>query len=498
MKTKHLPWYKKLSVIITISLLPLGLLSGTSCTFLSHSDSTYTPKVINDGTGGAIAVYEEVKSSNERDFYAQRISPDGKTLWSGKGTLIGSNQSASYSFPVFDIAGDGTGGAIIGWPDLSPNQSQSTKHVTKIDSNGNILWRSDFAYFDQLISDGAGGAILAFDHPAGANTINNNDIPFVVTRIDSQGNYSWGQQGVTIQRRSYWSNSLEIISDGTNGIIAVWEEMESQHVGTTPNFQTTSRIMAQRVDAHGSLPWGSSGITLRTNPANVSMEEPYAVADGFGGAIVSWHQYPSGPMDNSSPEWVMQDICTQKIDSNGNILWPPNSVPLRIVMTAEQASPHTPLVVSDVTGGAIIMWEDLRNGLASIYAQKMDANGTTEWQTGGVKVCYMKSNSSFVWRQIAGDGSGGAVISCCFKEAGTGNQGILVQKLDAAGKNVWPNDGVVVTGGTTTRYFLTSDGQGGALVGWGNNNGSSEKSYLQKVGANGKSLWGAAGIKLGE
>jgi hypothetical protein len=145
MKTKHLPWYKKLSVIITISLLPLGLLSGISCTFLSHSDSTYTPKVINDGTGGAIAVYEEVKSSNERDFYAQRISPDGKTLWSGKGTLIGSNQSASYSFPVFDIAGDGTGGAIIGWPDFSPNQSQSTKQVTKIDSNGNILWRSDFA-----------------------------------------------------------------------------------------------------------------------------------------------------------------------------------------------------------------------------------------------------------------------------------------------------------------------------------------------------------------
>ena len=115
MKTKHIPWYKKLSVIITISLLSVGLLSGTSCTFLSHSESTYTPKVIYDGTGGAIAVYEEVKSSNERDFYAQRISPDGKTLWSDKGTLIGSSQSASYSFPVFDIVGDGTGGAIIGW-----------------------------------------------------------------------------------------------------------------------------------------------------------------------------------------------------------------------------------------------------------------------------------------------------------------------------------------------------------------------------------------------
>ena len=144
------------------------------------------------------------------------------------------------------------------------------------------------------------------------------------------------------------------------------------------------------------------------------------------------------------------------------------------------------------------MWEDIRNGLASIYAQRMDSSGASEWQTGGVKVCYVKSNSSFVWRQIAGDGLGGAVISCCFKEADTGNQGILVQKLDPAGKTAWPNNGVVVTGSTTTRYFLASDDQGGALVGWGIGNGSSEKSYLQRVGSNGKLLWGTAGIKLGD
>ena len=150
----------------------------------------------------------------------------------------------------------------------------------------------------------------------------------------------------------------------------------------------------------------------------------------------------------------MQDICAQKIDTNGNILWQPSGVPLQIVKTAEEASPHTPLVVSDGSGGAIIMWEDLRNGLASIYAQKMDSGGAAEWQIGGVKVCYVKSNSSFVWRQIAGDGSGGAVISCSF----TDNPGILVQKLNSDGSTVWPNNGVEVTGSKTTRYFLASDG----------------------------------------
>ena len=103
-------------------------------------------------------------------------------------------------------------------------------------------------------------------------------------------------------------------------------------------------------------------------------------------------------------------------------------------------------------------------------------------------------------RQIAGDGIGGAVISCSFKEAGTGKQGVLVQKLDSAGNTVWPNNGVVVTGSTTTRYFLTSDGQGGVLIAWGIGKGvfNQEKSYLQRVGSNGKLLWSTRGIELGE
>jgi hypothetical protein len=494
MNIKHISWHKTLPLIIGISLILVGLMLSTSCTIIIHSDSTYTPKVISDGTGGAIAVYEEVKSGNERDFYTQRISPDGKTLWGKEGTLMGSSQSESSSVPVFDIAGDGTGGALIAWPDLS----QNTRYVTKVDSQGNILWRRDFTHFDQLISDGTGGAIIAFDRPTGYDNSSNNDIPIVVTRIDSLGNYTWGQQGITIPRQGYWPNSLQVISDGANGVIAVWEEMESQAEATTPNFQHTCRIMAQRVNAKGDLSWGENGITLSTSPENITIEEPCATADGSGGVIVGWHQYPSGPTDNSSPEWVLQDICTQKIDSSGNIQWQPGSVPLQIVKIAAAASPHTPLAVSDGSGGVIIMWEDLRNGLASIYAQRMNSSGASEWQTGGVKVCYVKSNSSFVWRQIAGDGSGGAVISCCFKEADTGNQGVRVQKVDPAGNTVWPNNGVAVTGSATTRYFLAADDQGGALVGWGIGNGSSENSFLQRVGSDGKLLWGTAGIKLGD
>jgi len=89
------------------------------------------------------------------------------------------------------------------------------------------------------------------------------------------------------------------------------------------------------------------------------------------------------------------------------------------------------------------MWEDLRSGWQA-YISKNGFNGGSDWQTGGVKAVFVKSNSSNERRQIVVDGTGGAIISCIFKEAGTGKQGVIVQKLDSAGNTAWAANGVVV------------------------------------------------------
>jgi hypothetical protein len=474
---------------VALAILLSGLLLTTSCILLRHSDSWYTPKATGDGAGGAIVVYQDVKGS-QRDFYTQRISADGRNLWGDRGALIGSTQSESYGFPVFDIVADGTGGVVIAWPDLSPNQFRSTKYVTKVSSQGEVLWRRDFVSFDRLISDGAGGAIIAFDHSIGADVIGYDETSFVLVRIDSQGNCPWGIQGISTRRQRYWPSSLRVVSDGSGGVIAIWEEMEGQVVPTPPSATYTSRIKAQGIDAKGNALWGDNGIILSTNPENTIFDEPSIASDGSGGAIVAWHQYPSGKVVGGSPEWFLQDILVQRIDSEGKILWSVGGVPLGIVRAAELAGPHTPLVVSEGSGGAIVMWEDLRNGLVSIYAQKVTADGTPVWQAGGVKVLYVKSNASLAFRQIVADGQGGAIVSCLFNEAGR----ILVQKLDSSGETVWPSSGVVVPRGDTTNYCLSADGQGGAIVSWGV--GDPGKSYIQRVSPEGRLLWKDKGIRL--
>jgi hypothetical protein len=482
---------KMLGVVAFIILIIPALLMLTGCPL--HTDSLYGLKVTGDGTGGSIALYEDKLGGA---IYTQRIDSEGKTLWGEQGVLLGSSASESYSFFNFNIVSDGSGGAIVAWPDSSQNQFRPTSHLARIDTEGKVLWQRDFISFSYLISDGSGGAIIAFDYSAGID-ITGDEEDLTIVRIDSQGNYPWGLQGVTIPRSNYWPNSLQVISDGGSGAIVIWEEMQSQSGATPQNTEYSWRIMAQKIDDKGNMPWGANGLLLLTNPENINIEEPSATVDGSGGVIVAWHQYPSGRVEGGSPEWFIQDICVQRIDSTGDILWQTSGIPLEIVKTAEGASPHTPILVSDGSGGAIILWEDLRNGLASIYAQRVGPDGAMKWQAGGVQACYIKSNASLFFRQAVSDGLGGALVSCRFKEAGTDNKGILVQRLDSDGGVVWPSNGIVVTDSDTSGHFISSDGQGGVIVAWGVGKGmfNSEKAYVQRVSADGKLVWGN-GIRL--
>jgi len=98
------------------------------------------------------------------------------------------------------------------------------------------------------------------------------------------------------------------------------------------------------------------------------------------------------------------------VDAQGKFLWAHNGVPLGIT-EGGGGCPSNALVVSDGAGSAIVIWEDLRKGLMSMYAQKIDSDGSIKWQPGGEEVCYIKTNSSFWPRMAVSDGSGGAIVT---------------------------------------------------------------------------------------
>jgi len=462
------------------------VLFSIGCSCLLPSPTPYGPRVTGDGTGGAIAVYEIHQGSNQRAFYAQKIGSEGDALWGKKGVLVGSGYKNWDSFFDLHIINDDSGGAIIAWSAYPSRQQQIplAHYVTKVNSEGSILWQKEVRAVDHMISDGAGGAIIATDYSYDEETL-------FILKIDAEGNFPWGPEGVYVRREGYCDNTLGLASDGSGGAIIIWQERKGE-----PS-ERVSQIITQKIDTDGSLPWGQGGVLLYTTPEGVYSEEPKVISDGLGGGIALWMQVPEGIIEEGSPEALLSDIYAQRVDAQGNVLWAGNGVPLGITQ-GEGVCPSNALVVSDGAGGAIIIWEDLRKGLMSMYAQKIDADGSIKLQPGGEEVCYIKTNSSFWPRMAVSDGSGGAIIAWGYKEAETNEEGLLVQRIDAAGRTAWPSNGVLACAARNrTTHAISDDGCGGVIVVWGTKSPFRlKRSYVQRIDAEGNCLWGDEGIRL--
>jgi hypothetical protein len=451
----------------------------------------YGVKVTGDDSGGVVAVYEDKLGGN---IYAQKISSEGKKEWGEKGVLLGASYSNAYSFSNFDVISDGFGGAIIAWPDSTPDLLRPSRNLTRIDAEGKLLWQHGFIPFDRMIGDSMGGAIIVFDNSAGITIIGNEQEALALVRIDLEGGYPWGLQGVAVPRGKYQSNTLQITPDGSGGVIAVWEEFQYPPEAKPGETISTGRIYAQKINSEGKLDWGDS-VLIYTTPENTFAESPQIAGDGSGGAIVVWHQAPVRRIEDGSPEALIMDVLVQRVDSSGEILWQENGLPLEINKAAGRALPIEPRAVSDNSGGAIIVWRDMRIrtvNMANLYAQRIDASGDVLWQPGGINVSADAINPGHM---IVSDGTGGALVSYFFSET---RKDLHVQKVGADGKTIWPENGVQVAGGDYSGYSIAPDGQGGVIIGWGVGKGtfSSEKAYVQRVSADGNLLWGEDGIRL--
>ena len=95
--------------------------------------------------------------------------------------------------------------------------------------------------------------------------------------------------------------------------------------------------------------------------------------------------------DGSGGAIVVYEACSQgkrhiivrRIDSLGTVLWDENGVAL-CSAAGDQMKAQ---VVSDGSGGAIVAWCDYRDGSADIYAQRVSAAGIIQWAANGIAIC---------------------------------------------------------------------------------------------------------------
>lgn len=249
-----------------------------------------------------------------------------------------------------------------------------------------------------------------------------------------------------------------------------------------------SGISDNSADLNSST-WVTDGIEICT--LGNTQKNAQICYDEDGGAIIVWEDYRSGISNG--------DIYAQKVNSTGDIQWTSQGV---AVCTAAN-NQVDPRLVSDGAGGAIIAWEDHRDGFNNrdIYAARINSDGVVQWASNGLAITDLSNEQREL--EIVSDGSGGAIITWDDRRSGVGYD-IYAQKVNFNGVAQWTGDGVAISTATDWQWkpVICSDESGGAIIAWqdfrvsGHSDMDEHDIYAQKINSGGVVQWTADGVQI--
>ncbi|MFI5204517.1 MAG: T9SS type A sorting domain-containing protein [Flavobacteriales bacterium] len=249
-------------------------------------------------------------------------------------------------------------------------------------------------------------------------------------------------------------------------------------------FTTVSFLFIAGLNSHAQ--WSTNtAVNNAICTATNNQEAPNIISDGSGGAIITWQD-----LRNGFPDY---GIYAQRINSSGVVQWAVDGVPI-CSATNDQ---RYPTITSDGNGGAIITWQDLRNGTdLDIYAQRINSSGAVQWTANGVLISAAADDQEDP--MIASDGSSGAIIT--WQELrNAANYDIYSQRINSAGVVQWTANGVSVCSAADMQYSpaLIPDGSGGAFISWYDfRSGNDFDVYAQRMNSSGVAQWVADGTVI--
>lgn len=429
-----------------------------------------TPVILDMGDGEVIIAWID-RRNDSGDIYAQRLNSYGVPLWTENGVPVCTQDSLQLSV---GIVSDGAGGAILAWDDNRSGEWDI--YAQRIDGDGTPLWTADGVVVSQadstqmspvIAADAAGGAIIAWRDTRADTT----DI--YAQRVDESGVPLWTADGESVCIAPGYQFEPEIAPDGAGGAIIVWNDYRNG---------SFSDLYAQRVDADGNMLWTHNGEPLAIESG--SQYKTSIAPDGEGGAVFAWE-------DSRGARSL---IYGQKFDDTGTALWTVNGIALGSVIAGDDSTQMNPVALPDGEGGAFVFWQDFWEDILpddhyDIYGQRVSAAGALSWLEGsrfGKAIATGAFDKSYP--AVVEDGLGGVIIT--WQDERDMNFDVYVQRVDELGLIKWEAQGVPLctAGGNQSGAVIVSDGVGGAIVAWHDDRGGAYDIYAQRVTRQGH--WG--------
>ncbi len=323
----------------------------------------------------------------------------------------------------------------------------------------------------KIASDSKGGAIITWLDFRMDASMTAGDI--YVQRIDRDGMVKWTLDGPVVCNETTDQTAPVITEDGVGGAIIVWVDKRGG----------TKDIYAQRVDSNGTMLWTANGVAACAKAG--SQDNPRVLGDGANGALIVW--------EDDSTALGTPDLFMQHINASGSILWGGGGYRICAALGAQ----INPKMVTDGSGGAILTWQDKRNGSDyDIYTQRVNASGIPQWTNGGLALCQFAGTQSNP--KIVSDFAGGAIISWQDKRSGI-DYDVYAQYVVSGGTAQWTTGGKLIcnASGAQSALDMAADaGMGGTIITWKDGRNVNFDIYAQKIDLGGTLQWAANGIAI--
>lgn len=363
------------------------------------------PVIIQDGSGGVVIAWRDQRDANFR-VYVQRIDGEGRVLWTQNGVSVSSNVMPEYGPRIVP---DGQGDFYVAWRDDGWGYGQV--YCQKLDSGGNPLWVPEgirvsptlgWEDLPFMISDAKDGVILAWHDERGGFLSHY----IYAQHLDGAGSLLWGAAGAPICLFDYYKWSLDCIADGQGGGIVAWH---GPGYGGGGGYE----VFAQRFDSTGAILWLASGVPICQAPGD--QIRPHLASDDLGGAILGW-------LDNRDGR---DDIYAQRVAADGSVRWQTDGLIVQRGPVSSGFGYSVPAIIRDGKGGAILSWQEGpgANYLWDILAQRVDGDGNLLWPDSAVSVCSAPGGQYL--SSMKENGDGGAIIAWRDMRNGADQNGVV-------------------------------------------------------------------------
>jgi hypothetical protein len=287
------------------------------------------------GLRSAILAWSDTRAGN-LDIFAQRLNFLGAV---GTDFALASNA--------------GVGGKVIASGSTPVNQGASKSSLASTVA---------FSRLNDVVVDG--GSIGTPKSYEFANVSASHTIGATFDTSAASTSVGWIADGAPMTQGFGVADQVSMVADGTGGALLAWRDSRSGSAGYD--------VYAQRLNTSGMPMWAAGGVVVCN--AIRDQSNPKVVADGHGGAFVTW--------DDNRTVASGGDVYVQHLNPIGSPQWTVNGIGVA-TGSGSQGEQNLALAAAD---GVIVSWTDWRTGSGRIFTPSVWRCRATRWTANGVLV----------------------------------------------------------------------------------------------------------------